>query len=343
MQIFCGNLGAVLLMMLVSTTACSADTVDPRLVGTWQATMTTEQGIWTMMFTPAAEGTYRTVVRGPSVVPDHVGTFRAQNGQFRVKKSTGEVDQGTYQFDGPDTVTFKGSGPAIIWRRMAGSTGIVASTTPASPPASSASAPAPERAHPVPVDGQAEQLFQRAKGLFEAKRDREAVSVLRQAAERGHPMAEHRLGYLYQGGDAGLPKDERQAASWFAKAAAQGNRASPYALGSMYEEGEGGLPKDEVKAAQLYRQSAEQQFGQAEFSLGLAYEFGFGVPSDRRQATQWLDKAAEQGDGRAHWYSIGSSDRTRRSSKTKCNSANTSVRKSVRGLPVRDQRPGVWM
>jgi hypothetical protein len=283
----------------ISTSACSSDSVDPQFVGSWQATMRNEQGTWSMTFTPAADGTYRTVFRGPVVLPDHVGTFQAKNGQYRVKKSTGESDRGTYQFTGPDDVILKGSGPALTWHRMAKSTGSVAQST----PPSSASVPAPEKAKPATVDPQTEQLFQRAKTLRDSGREREAVPILREAAERGHPMAQHRLGYLYRGGDAGLPKDERQAAVWFAKAAAQGNRAAQYALGGMYEEGEGGLPKDPARASQLYRQSAEQRFGLAEFSLGLSYEFGSGVPRDRKQATYWLDKAAEQGDGRAHWYS----------------------------------------
>jgi TPR repeat protein len=162
----------------------------------------------------------------------------------------------------------------------------------------------------VSADAAAEQLFQRAKALREAKQERQAVPLLREAAQRGHPRAQHLMGWYHQTGRAGVEKDERLAASWFANAAAQGNRASQYSLGTMYEEGEGGLPKDRVMAARLYRQSADQRFGLAMFSLGLAYEFGWGVPRDRRQATMWLDRSAAQGDGRAGWISGWLKDRS---------------------------------
>jgi hypothetical protein len=50
-----------------------------------------------------------------------------------------------------------------------------------------------------------------------------AAGLLRQAAERGSPPAQHRLGLYYLHGMGGLPKSKVQAGTWFAKAAEQGN------------------------------------------------------------------------------------------------------------------------
>jgi TPR repeat protein len=147
---------------------------------------------------------------------------------------------------------------------------------------------------------QAEAFWQRGEHYYEAKDYRDAYMNLLQAARMGHPRAQALLAIMYQDGQ-GMPENDREAAHWFALAAAQGHRASQYELGAMYEEGEGGLPKDVPKAAQLYTLSAKQGFAQAQFALGLSYEFGEGVPRNRQTAIYWLNLAAAQGDGRAHW------------------------------------------
>jgi len=157
-------------------------------------------------------------------------------------------------------------------------------------------------AAPIPVLAQAnrEALWQRGADYFNRNDFHDAYPYLLQAARMGHPRAEALLGIMNQDGD-GMPKNDREAVHWFSLAAAQGHRASQYELGAMYEEGEGGLPKDVAKAAQLYTQSAKQGFSDAQFALGLSYEFGEGVPPNRQTAVYWLNLAAAQGDGRAHW------------------------------------------
>lgn len=150
------------------------------------------------------------------------------------------------------------------------------------------------------IDASAEQLWQRGAQLYERKDYRDAFADLLAAANRGHPRAQALVAIMYQAGE-GMRADDAAAAHWFALAAAQGHRASQFELGAMYEEGEGGLPRDPARAAELYMQSAKQGFAQAQFALGLSYEFGSGVARDRRTAIFWLDRAAAQGDGRAHW------------------------------------------
>jgi len=148
--------------------------------------------------------------------------------------------------------------------------------------------------------GTREELWERGVQYYEQRDYRDAFPMLLAAARAGHPRAQALLAIMYQDGQ-GMPEDDRSAAHWFALAAAQGHRAAQFELGAMYEEGDGGLPKDVARAAQLYAQSARQGFAQAQFALGLSYEFGEGVPRNRGTAIYWLDQAAAQGDGRAHW------------------------------------------
>jgi len=83
-----------------------------------------------------------------------------------------------------------------------------------------------------------------------------AAALLSVEAERGSPVAQTYLGYMYQYG-LGVPQDYVHAASWLHQAAEQG-----------------------------------QPTGQ--FLLGLLFDKGFGVPQDWVQAEVWLDLAASQ-------------------------------------------------
>ena len=83
-----------------------------------------------------------------------------------------------------------------------------------------------------------------------------AVAACRHLAERGDPIGEARLGYLYQAG-LGVQQDSAAAAQWYRLAADQGNIAAQNNLGSLYEKGQG-VPRDLVQSAVWYSLAAAQ-------------------------------------------------------------------------------------
>jgi TPR repeat protein len=102
-----------------------------------------------------------------------------------------------------------------------------------------------------------------------ARRDyARAAPVLLVAAERGLPVAQTYIGYMYQNG-LGVPRDYVAAASWL-------------------------------------NQAAEQDEPTAQFLLGLLFDNGYGVPQDWVQAEVWLNLAASQASAneRDYWARI---------------------------------------
>jgi uncharacterized protein len=91
-----------------------------------------------------------------------------------------------------------------------------------------------------------------------------AASLLLVEAERGSPVAETYLGYLYQ-----------------------------YGLG---------VPRDYVVAASWLHQAAEQGEPTGQFLLGLLFDKGYGVPLDWMEAEVWLNLAAAHIGGRQEGY-----------------------------------------
>src|SRR5687768_17366071 len=69
-----------------------------------------------------------------------------------------------------------------------------------------------------------------------------AMKLFRQLAERGHPWAQRRVGFMYEQGK-GVPQDYQEAVKWYRLAAAQKNTPAQYSLGLAYEKGQG-VPQD---------------------------------------------------------------------------------------------------
>ena len=95
----------------------------------------------------------------------------------------------------------------------------------------------------------------------------ECVRWYRQAAERGHPVAQDRLADLYMLG-RGVPRDDSEAFHWYARTAAQ---AYPHAfcnLAYMQDQGLGTKP-DARAAAENYLRAAALADPRGLFNLGL--------------------------------------------------------------------------
>jgi uncharacterized protein len=73
-----------------------------------------------------------------------------------------------------------------------------------------------------------------------------AASLLLVEAERGSPVAQTYLGYMYQYG-LGVPRDYVLATSWLHQAAEQGDPTGQFLLGLLFDKGYG-VPQDWVEA-----------------------------------------------------------------------------------------------
>jgi TPR repeat protein len=91
-----------------------------------------------------------------------------------------------------------------------------------------------------------------------------AAPLLLAEAERGSPIAQTYIGFMFQNG-LGVPRDYAAAAGWFNLAAQQGAPT-------------------------------------AQFLLGLLFDKGYGVPQDWVQAEVWLNLAASQASSRQRDY-----------------------------------------
>ncbi len=143
------------------------------------------------------------------------------------------------------------------------------------------------------------------------------------AAERGDPIAQLALGFLYAMGGDGVRQDVATAVAWWRRAA-DGRLRLPAAaaeyddgayvadrvrhmramaeedapdsqvgLGWHYLTGDG-VPQDDVEAVAWFRRAADQGHETAYFMLGFLHAVGWGVPQDDASAFAWLSLVAER-------------------------------------------------
>jgi TPR repeat protein len=137
-----------------------------------------------------------------------------------------------------------------------------------------------------------------------------AVEALTYAADKGHAMAQWKLGRMYAEGD-GLAKNDVKAFELFSEVAdahADDNPDTPnarfvsnafVALGSYYRDG---IPNSKVqpdfgRARQMFAYAASY-FGDSDAQLSLArmYYDGEGGDRDPRQAARWAKLSADKGN-----------------------------------------------
>jgi len=137
-----------------------------------------------------------------------------------------------------------------------------------------------------------------------------AAEALGFAAEKGHPIAQWKLGRMYAEGD-GISRDDYKAFEYFSEIAdahADDNPSEPgaryvsdafVALGNYYKSG---IPDTDIKpnlgrARQIFNYAASY-FGDDEAQLSLArmYYEGLGGDRDPLQAARWAKLAADKGN-----------------------------------------------
>ena len=185
--------------------------------------------------------------------------------------------------------------------------------------------------------GNADALFKLAK-LSLAGRGMErspaaAFDYMRRAAELGLPDAEYELASMYSEG-RGTAKDPEAALQWARKAAANshpkatvavgmimlqsedtatqskglemvnqaaasGNKEAALSLATAYARGDQGVAKDEKRAEELLKPQAQAGDAESEFALASLYQFGETFAARRKEAQEWLRRAADQGHPKA--------------------------------------------
>jgi TPR repeat protein/tRNA A-37 threonylcarbamoyl transferase component Bud32 len=119
-----------------------------------------------------------------------------------------------------------------------------------------------------------------------------ALKLLLPAAQRGHPVAQHRLGVMYVMGQ-GVPQDYAEATRWFRKAAEQGQGESQYSMGLRYQLAQS-VAQDDKEAARWFKLAAEQGIGAAAEALAEQYAKGEGVTQDLVETYKWAAVASDQ-------------------------------------------------
>src|SRR6476469_849494 len=140
-----------------------------------------------------------------------------------------------------------------------------------------------------------------------------AVTSLEYAAEKGHALAQWKLGRMYAEGD-GVPRNDLRAFEYFRSIADSHADDSPgtpqarfvanafVALGHYYLDG---IPKTAIKrdpdrAREMFSYAASY-FGDpdAQYYLGRLYLDGNGAAKDAKQAARWLGLSAHKGQNQA--------------------------------------------
>ncbi|KAF8529579.1 hypothetical protein BU17DRAFT_36443 [Hysterangium stoloniferum] len=130
------------------------------------------------------------------------------------------------------------------------------------------------------------------------KRDdliREATSLLKRIADRGHPESQYFLADCYANGLGTVKgrQDFDRAYPLFVLAAKHGHPDAAYRAGTCCENG-WGCRRESAKAVQFYRKAAAAQHPGAMYRLGVAELNGeLGLSRSPREGVKWLKRSAE--------------------------------------------------
>jgi len=116
-------------------------------------------------------------------------------------------------------------------------------------------------------------------------------------AEANDPVAQLRLGWMYDNGE-GVKREPGEALKWWLRAAEQGVAVAQYNVGVIYAAGQGVAP-DYAKALTWFRKAVDQRWPDAYAALGWMYRSGKGVKQDKTEAYLLWREGAELGSFKA--------------------------------------------
>ena len=160
---------------------------------------------------------------------------------------------------------------------------------------SNAEQPKPQ---PAGRKNDSDQLLKRGREAYSRGDYALAVSLFRQAADKGNPDAQFRIGNLYYNGSHGYQKSYKKAFGWYSKAAAQGNADAQYIIGNFYYFGYEPCTASKTEAAKWYQKAADQGYSTAASRLAKLKGVNTGsIPSAAGQAKPQPQPAPRQNYG----------------------------------------------
>ena len=138
--------------------------------------------------------------------------------------------------------------------------------------------------------------FLTGKGV--ARDPSKAAHWYEQSAKAGQPLAEFKLGVLYERGDEGVTADRGRALGWYQRGAEHGNVQAMHNLAVLFTAQAGGEP-DYAQAAKWFEQAANYGLKDSQYNLAVLYENGLGVTKSVMTAYKWLAIDAAHGDAEA--------------------------------------------
>jgi exopolysaccharide production negative regulator len=157
------------------------------------------------------------------------------------------------------------------------------------------------------------EAFRSGAHWLKAGDTHKAVVSLEYAAEKGHPLAQWKLGRMYADGE-GVTQDDYKAFEYFrriADAHADDNPDTPQArfvanafdaLGHYYLDGipKSQVKRDPVRAREMFAYAASYfRDPEAQYDLARLYLEGNGAPHDPRTAARWFGLSAQKGQCQA--------------------------------------------
>eukprot|EP00439_Symbiodinium_sp_Y106_P024203 s6465_g2.t4 len=131
------------------------------------------------------------------------------------------------------------------------------------------------------------------RGLYGCEMNLEvAARLYRLAAEKGHTVAQWRLGELLESGLNGQrPNDAREALHWYTLAAQSGNAEAQSALALLLEDGADGVDQDPAAALTWHLAAAKKGNAVSQYCAACRLSSG----GDVEAAHHWLQLSADQG------------------------------------------------
>jgi TPR repeat protein len=136
----------------------------------------------------------------------------------------------------------------------------------------------------------AEELNQKSKDLLAKQDFKNALPLLKQAAENGSAEAQYNYGVCYQQGIE-VPKNDSIANNWFLQSAKRGWKDAQFKIAYSYAKGRGWL-KDDKKAFYWSVKCAEQQDPECMFNVVNCYLEGYGTEKNIDSMLVWASRLA---------------------------------------------------
>jgi len=121
---------------------------------------------------------------------------------------------------------------------------------------------------------------------------------LLELAESGDPKAQGALGFVYYKGK-GVKINYDEAFKWARLAGEQGVDSAQCLVGLFYC-----IKSDDNEGFKWFELAAQKRYAPALYHIGYMYFFGKGVEKNEEAGIEWLEKAADLGEGRAKGFLI---------------------------------------